>query len=61
MHISANVTTDFGILTRDLDRFGKVGCCTVSIVDFLASFDRVLVPAHHWASEMLFSEILSSV
>ncbi|MDN7865592.1 site-specific integrase [Burkholderia multivorans] len=45
---------------RERDRFGKVGRCAASIVDFLASSGRVLVRAR-WVSEMVFSEIRPSV
>ncbi|BAN22494.1 putative uncharacterized protein [Caballeronia insecticola] len=38
---------------RERDRFGKVGRCAVSIVDFLASSGRVLVRAR-LVSEMVF-------
>ncbi|WP_408119489.1 thiamine pyrophosphate-dependent enzyme [Caballeronia grimmiae] len=38
---------------RERDRLGRVGRCAVLIVDFLATFGRVVVPAR-WASEMLF-------
>lgn len=38
---------------RERDRFGKVGRCAVSIVDFLASSGRVLVRAR-LVSEVVF-------